>query len=327
MKKLGVIGVVLVLIFLFYKFYEKEFILKDKDDIFYGNVDTKTVDLSFRFLGEIVDISKIEGAKVSKGEPLVYLDDSYLQNSLNSLKSKINIENINLLKLESGYRIEEIKQSKARLEAAAANLKETQNSFNRQQKLMLSKATSEEAFMTAQTRFEAAKANLNLAQANYELLKNGYQKEDIEAQRELVRYLNINLEAIELDIKNSVLISPYDGILQKRYKEIGAITNANEPVVEIARDDKYFIRAYIDEKNLGKIKLEQKMKIFSDARSEPYLGYINFISSVAEFTPKNIQTTELRSDLVYKFEVTLIDKDDRLKQGMPVHIKFNDQSN
>lgn len=107
---------------------------------------------------------------------MVYLDDSYLQNSLNSLKSKINIENINLLKLESGYRIEEIKQSKARLEAAAANLKETQNSFNRQQKLMLSKATSEEAFMTAQTRFEAAKANLILLKLITNFLKTDIKK-------------------------------------------------------------------------------------------------------------------------------------------------------
>lgn len=324
MKKILLIILAFVLVFLGYKFYEKQNALDAKVSVFYGNVDTKTVDLAFRFLGKIEKISKKEGLRVQKGEDIVFMDDSYLRNSFLNLQTKIKLEEINLEKLKSGYRSEEIEQAKAKYEVAMANLKEAQNTFDRQKKLMQANATSKEMFMNSQTTLEAMRANLNLSKANYEQLKNGYRKEDILAQSELVNSLKIQLQSVELDLNNSVLKSPYDGVLQKIYKEAGSMAGANEPVVEIARMDKFFIRAYIDEPRLGSLKLGAKMRVFSDAKKEPYEGYVSFISSVAEFTPKHIQTQELRADLVYKFEVTLSNADERIKQGMPVHIKFGD---
>lgn len=324
MKKVVIILVVCFFIFLGYEFYTKNNFFKKNEDIFYGNVDTRIADLSFRFLGQITQILKEEGYNVKKGDELVILDNSYLKNQIKNINAKIMLEKIKLLKLESGYRREEIEQAKASLEVSKANLAEAENTFKRQKRLKMLNATSEENFMNSKTRFDAMKANLDLSKANLDLLQNGYQKEDIDAQKQLVKSLEINLEGIYLDLNNTIIRSPFNGILQKRYKEIGSIVNANEPVVEVARTDKFFVRAYIDEKNLGKIRVGGKMKIYSDARSKPYHGYISFISSMAEFTPKNIQTQELRADLVYRFKVEITDFDDKLKQGMPVNLKIDD---
>ena len=133
------------------------------------------------------------------------------------------------------------------------------------------------------------------------------------------------LEAISskiLYLNDSVIKAPVDGVILTRFKEIGAITNAGESILEIAKTDEFWVRAYIDEKNLGNIKPGLKMSIQTDSRSENYEGVIGFISPVAEFTPKNIETQELRADLVYSFRVIVKNPDDKIRQGMPVTLKI-----
>ena len=118
------------------------------------------------------------------------------------------------------------------------------------------------------------------------------------------------------------MTSPIDGIIQTKFKEIGEIANPGEPVFEISKKDNFFVRAYIDEPYMGKIKIGDEVLVYSDIKDEPYTGHISFISNVAEFTPKNVQTIKLRADLVYRFKVDIDKSDDKLKQGMPVHIKL-----
>lgn len=328
MKKFIFIVLSLAIAFLLYFTYKNSGFNKQKEDIFYGNVDTKTVDLSFRFLGQISSISKEEGDTIKIGEEIARLDDEYLLNSLENIKSNIALEKIKLDKLENGYRKEDIASAKASFEAAIANVQKAKDSFDRQDKLIKTNSTSQEAYISAKLNLEAMRANLALAKANYEKLQNGYEKADIKSQIQLIKSLEIQKQAIELDIKNSIIRSPFNGILQKKYKEIGSTVIQNEPVAQIARMDKFFIRAYANEPDLKKLELGEDMLIYSDARDEPYHGYLSFISSVAEFTPKHIQTMELRSELVYRFEIIIDDFDTKLKQGMPVHIKLgNDKSN
>ncbi|ANE35309.1 ABC transporter, membrane fusion protein (HlyD family) [Campylobacter iguaniorum] len=328
MKKLLFIILSLAVIILLYFTYKNGGFNGQKEDIFYGNVDTKTVDLSFRFLGQISSIAKEEGESVKIGEEIARLNDEYLLNSLESVKTNIALEKIKLDKLENGYRKEDIASAKASFEVGKANLAKAKDSFDRQEKLIKTNSTSQEAYMNAKSNLEAMRANLALAKAGYEKLQNGYEKADIKAQVELIKSLEIKKQAIELDLKNSIIRSPYNGILQKKYKELGSTVVQNEPVAQIARMDKFFIRAYANEPDLKKLELGEDMLIYSDARDEPYRGRLSFISSVAEFTPKHIQTMELRSELVYRFEIIIDDFDTKLKQGMPVHIKFsNDKSN
>ncbi|WP_152018329.1 HlyD family efflux transporter periplasmic adaptor subunit [Aliarcobacter butzleri] len=321
-KKLTIALIILLISFISYKIYSNIFLKNENNLTFYGNIDTRTVNVGFRFLGKIENITKDEGEIVKKDEVLVKLDTASLEKSLEELNEKIFASKLELSKLQTGYRQEEILEAKAAMEEAIENLNKTKDTYNRQANLFKTKSTSEENFTISQLNYKQALATLDKAKALYELRKNGYRNEDIKIQESNLKSLEIQAEKLKIDLNDSVIKAPVDGVILTRFKEIGAITNAGESILEIAKTDEFWVRAYIDEKNLGNIRPGLKMSIQTDSRSENYEGVIGFISPVAEFTPKNIETQELRADLVYSFRVIVKNPDDKIRQGMPVTLKI-----
>lgn len=321
-KKLTIALIILLISFISYKIYSNIFLKNENNLTFYGNIDTRTVNVGFRFLGKIENITKDEGEIVKKDEVLVKLDTASLEKSLEELNEKIFASKLELSKLQTGYRQEEILEAKAAMEEAIENLNKTKDTYNRQTNLFKTKSTSEENFTISQLNYKQALATLDKAKALYELRKNGYRDEDIKIQESNLKSLEIQAEKLKIDLNDSVIKAPVDGVILTRFKEIGAITNAGESILEIAKTDEFWVRAYIDEKNLGNIKPGLKMSIQTDSRSENYEGVIGFISPVAEFTPKNIETQELRADLVYSFRVIVKNPDVKIRQGMPVTLKI-----
>ncbi|MCT7908720.1 efflux RND transporter periplasmic adaptor subunit [Arcobacter lacus] len=321
-KKLTIALIILLISFISYKIYSNIFLKNENNLTFYGNIDTRTVNVGFRFLGKIENITKDEGEIVKKDEILVKLDTASLEKSLEELNEKIFASKLELSKLQTGYRQEEILEAKAVMEEAIENLNKTKDTYNRQANLFKTKSTSEENFTISQLNYKQALATLDKAKALYELRKNGYRNEDIKIQESNLKSLEIQVEKLKIDLNDSIIKAPVDGVILTRFKEIGAITNAGESILEIAKTDEFWVRAYIDEKNLGNIKPGLKMSIQTDSRSENYEGVIGFISPVAEFTPKNIETQELRADLVYSFRVIVKNPDDKIRQGMPVTLKI-----
>lgn len=321
-KKLTIALIILLISFISYKIYSNIFLKNENNLTFYGNIDTRTVNVGFRFLGKIENITKDEGEIVKKDEVLVKLDTASLEKSLEELNEKIFASKLELSKLQTGYRQEEILEAKAAMEEAIENLNKTKDTYNRQTNLFKTKSTSEENFTISQLNYKQALATLDKAKALYELRKNGYRDEDIKIQESNLKSLEIQAEKLKIDLNDSVIKAPVDGVILTRFKEIGAITNAGESILEIAKTDEFWVRAYSDEKNLGNIKPGLKMSIQTDSRSENYEGVIGFISPVAEFTPKNIETQELRADLVYSFRVIVKNPDDKIRQGMPVTLKI-----
>ncbi|MCT7601767.1 efflux RND transporter periplasmic adaptor subunit [Aliarcobacter butzleri] len=321
-KKLTIALIILLISFISYKIYSNIFLKNENNLTFYGNIDTRTVNVGFRFLGKIENITKDEGEIVKKDEFLVKLDTASLEKSLEELNEKIFASKLELSKLQTGYRQEEILEAKAAMEEAIENLNKTKDTYNRQANLFKTKSTSEENFTISQLNYKQALATLDKAKALYELRKNGYRDEDIKIQESNLKSLEIQAQKLKIDLNDSIIKAPVDGVILTRFKEIGAITNAGESILEIAKTDEFWVRAYIDEKNLGNIKPGLKMSIQTDSRSENYEGVIGFISPVAEFTPKNIETQELRADLVYSFRVIVKNPDDKIRQGMPVTLKI-----
>lgn len=321
-KKLTIALIILLISFISYKIYSNIFLKNENNLTFYGNIDTRTVNVGFRFLGKIENITKDEGEIVKKDEVLVKLDTASLEKSLEELNEKIFASKLELSKLQTGYRQEEILEAKAAMEEAIENLNKTKDTYNRQTNLFKTKSTSEENFTISQLNYKQALATLDKAKALYELRKNGYRDEDIKIQESNLKSLEIQAEKLKIDLNDSIIKAPVDGVVLTRFKEIGAITNAGESILEIAKTDEFWVRAYIDEKNLGNIKPGLKMSIQTDSRDENYEGVIGFISPVAEFTPKNIETQELRADLVYSFRVIVKNPDDKIRQGMPVTLKI-----
>ncbi|MDR0580384.1 MAG: HlyD family efflux transporter periplasmic adaptor subunit [Campylobacteraceae bacterium] len=295
---------------------------KSEDLSFYGNIDTRTVSLGFRFLGKIETINKDEGDSVIKDEILVTLNNKNIQNNIAEIQARLDAEKIKLDKLKRGFRQEDINEAEGEFENAYANLRLLEDALERQKKLYNKSATSKEAYLNAQYKYEAAVGIFKKAEALYDMRTKGYEDEDIKAQSLLVESLEATLKAALQDLEDSVIKAPFEGIILSRLKEEGAIVNPGEKVLEISRQDEFWVKAYVDETHLGFISQGDEVLVHTDVRKEPYLGIIGNISPIAEFTPKNIETIELRADLVYRFRVLIKDSDKRIKQGMPVTIKL-----
>ncbi|MDR3177510.1 MAG: HlyD family efflux transporter periplasmic adaptor subunit [Campylobacteraceae bacterium] len=295
---------------------------KSEEVSFYGNIDTRTVSLGFRFLGKIETINKDEGDSVIKDEILVSLDNKNLQNNIAEVKARLDAEKIKLNKLKNGFRKEDINEAEGEFENAYANLKLLEDALERQKKLYQKNATSKEAYLNAQYKYEAAAGIFKKAEALYDMRTKGYQYEDIKAQSLLVESLDAALKSALQDLEDSVIKSPFEGVILSRFKEEGAVVNPGEKVLELSRQDEFWVKAYADESHLGYISQGDSVLVYTDVRPQPYLGVVGNISPIAEFTPKNIETIELRADLVYRFRVLIKDPDRKIKQGMPVTVKI-----
>lgn len=183
---------------------------------------------------------------------------------------------------------------------------------------------------------EAVKANLNnaeiLLKRRQELIgTGGVSQEDVDDALASRDALKANLVAAEatLAVRQDNLayteaFAPADGIILTRIREPGTVVRESDPVYTISLVSPVWIRAYVDEPDLGKIYYGMSAEVYTDTEGERvYTGKIGFISPVAEFTPKTVETTKLRTDLVYRLRVYVDNPDMYLKQGMPVTVKLN----
>lgn len=312
--------IALVLVTLFLNSCSKE---DDKSLKFYGNVDVRTVSLAFRIPGRISNIYFDEGQKVTKGEVIASLDDALYQEYSNQIDAQIKIQEARLQKLQNGYRPELINKAKSATEQKKVVLLNDEKTFKKYQKLYKSKSISQENFDKAATLYESSKAIYELEKSNLELLQNGYDKEDILEAKAQLEFLQSQKNQRLIDLNDTKLYAPASGTILTKVYAVGSIINPTATVIEMAKDDEYWVRSYISERYLGDIKSGMKAFIYTDSNPDkPYKGVVSFISPLAEFTPKSVQTEDLRTDLVYSFRIILQNHDDKIKQGMPVTIKF-----
>ena len=208
-----------------------------------------------------------------------------------------------------------------------ALLERNKKNYDRQLPLYRSHAISDQQFDDIRFAYESARAKVANATAALELKQKGYQSEDIDQAKSALDALTAMLAKQSLDRADAQLTAPYDGILLLRIKEPGAVVGYGEPVVELAQNDSYWVRSYLEEPDLGKIREGMAAEVYTDSNPDhPYRGTVTFISPTAEFTPKSVQTPELRTDLVYRFKITLESTDTGIRQGMPVTIKLPELS-
>lgn len=166
-------------------------------------------------------------------------------------------------------------------------------------------------------------ARLKTAKENLELLKEGTRYEEIMQATAQVELAKARLDSAQTKLNDTKILTPNDGTILTRVQEEGAIVNAGSAVYTLSLKNPVWVRTYIEEPYLGKIYPDMKALVYTDSRPDsPYEGHIGFISPVAEFTPKNVETTALRTDLVYRIRVVVNSPDEGLKQGMPVTVKI-----
>lgn len=288
-----------------------------------GNIETIEIDVGFKVPGRIVSRHFEEGDWVEKGKILARLDDEDLRNRLEVARATLASAQARLSKFLAGSRPEEIKEAEAGMNQAKSDLENKQAHYERFKPLFERGVIPKDALDNAEATFRMAKAAYERARENYLLVKEGPRKEDIEDARAQMEQARASVKLNETQLSYTTLYSPISGVVLVRSGEVGEVVNPGTPVLTMADIENVWLKAYIAETDLSKVKWGQEVIVTTDLKpKKEYKGRISFISSQAEFTPKQIQTEKERVTLVYRIKVDILNKGRELKPGMPADGKI-----
>jgi HlyD family secretion protein len=289
----------------------------------YGNVDIRQVTLGFRVAGRLAKLDVDEGDVVHAGQVLARLDEVPIQLELNEARANAATLGARLLLLRSGYRSEEVAQARAAVAERRAALVNAEQALSRQEELKGSGAVAARIYDDALAARDEARARLKSAEESLAQFEAGYRHQEVaEAEAGHERALAAAAQA-EQRLTDAVLTAPADAVVLTRAVEPGAILAAGTPVFTLSLRAPVWVRVYVSEPELGRVAPGRAVLLYTDSRpKQPYHGRIGFVSPSAEFTPKNVETPDLRTALVYRARVVVTDPDDALRQGMPVTVRL-----
>ena len=286
-----------------------------------GNVDVHQVELAFRVSGRISAVKVQEGDKVSAGQVLAELDPVPFRTDVDSAKADLAQAQAQLDKTRRGFRVEEVAQARANAAQRAADLENARVTLRRQEQLVAAGLVTHQQIDDAQARVHMSEAALAASREQLALELRGSRIEDIEAQEATVASAQARLEKAQTALADATLLAPSEGIISVRARELGAIVQAGQTVYTLTLNEPVWIRAYVSQPRLGRIKPGMPVKVTIDSMpGRQYDGTVGFISPQAEFTPKTVQTEQVRDDLVYRIRVIASDPDNVFRQGMPVTV-------
>lgn len=283
-----------------------------------GNIEAIEVDLSFRLAGQIKTRPVDEGDRVRQDQVVATLDTDSLVAQKGVAESEAKAQAAILDELEEGSRKEQVEAARAVLKAAESRLKNARDEYERYQMLVNQRAISQSTFDTKETAFKVALEEHSNAAQRLQELESGPRSQEIRAGRARLEKAKWDVKRLELDIEHSTLTTPVSGVVLVKANEVGEVVLPGATVVTVAAIDEVWLKGYVGERDLGRVKLGQKVDVFTDTYpNKTYRGTVTYISSRAEFTPKNVQTREERVKLVYRVKVTIKNPDQELKIGMP----------
>ena len=287
----------------------------------YGNVDIREVQLAFQDAGRIRALPVDEGARVAAGQVVAELDPTRYQFELQRLNGEVAAQTQVLARLRQGSRPQEVARARAAAASARASLADAATQLARKQQLRTVNRISVQEVDTARTRVETLQANLKAAEEEVSLVVEGPRQEDIAAAEASLAALAAARDLAAQRLEDTRLLAPAAGVIRTRILEPGAMAAPGAPVFTLALTDPLWVRAYISEPDLGLVHEGMRAEVRTDTLPDKtYQGWVGFISSTAEFTPKTVETTELRTKLVYRARIFVCDPQEELRLGMPVTV-------
>jgi HlyD family secretion protein len=287
-----------------------------------GNIEATYVTVSSKTNGEILSLLKDEGDIVNEGDTVLIIENETALIQLRQAEASVKMAEAQYNLLKSGARKEDIQYAEEMLKQAEANYKSAESDKNRFSNLLRSNAIAAKQYEDAESKYNVTLAQFNAARENVSKLKNFARPEELSQAEANVEKSKAAADMLKKTIKDSYVKSPVNGIITKSFFERGETVNPMSSLFRVADLKMVDLVIYVSEQELGKIKTGQTAEIKTDTYTDKsYSGKVVYISPEAEFTPKNIQTKDERTKLVFAVKIKIDNPDFELKPGMPADAK------
>ncbi len=283
-----------------------------------GTLEAVEVKVSAKVPGQIEKLFVDEGSQVKQGDTLAVLDHSTQEIQWRQAQAGVALADAQYQLLVHGARSEDLQQAEDALKQLESSAKVANDDYNRMKDLYASKSITKKQFDDAESRNIITNAQLNSARENLKKLQRYARPEDLEAARARLNQAKASADLLRKQITDSYIVAPVAGTVTNKPVEIGELVGIGSSIVVISRIETLNLMIYVSDKDLGKVKLGGTADIVIDTYPEKsFQGRVVYISPVAEFTPKNIQTKEDRTKLVFGVKLEVDNKEEILKAGMP----------
>jgi HlyD family secretion protein len=301
-----------------------------------GQVDATEVYVASEVGGRVLEITAAEGDRLKQGDVIGRLDTRDVELALQLAAAERAQADAQLRLLLSGARVEDVRQAEAQVAAAAGDVAAAQTDLEaaeadlqRFEKLLQSNSGSQKQRDDALARRDVARDRVRSARGRETAareavarLRAGSRREEIEGARARVDAVDAQIAALEKARGDAIVRAPIAGIVSERLLDPGEMAAARAPLVVLTDLDHAWAEVFVEEPQVPRIKLGQAATVFTDAGGPGLPGKVTFIASKAEFTPRNVQTAEDRSKLVYRVKISVDNRQGVLKQGMPVEAEI-----
>ncbi|WFD08824.1 HlyD family secretion protein [Tepidibacter hydrothermalis] len=315
---------------------------KDTSLVYTGTLEATEVDLNSEVSSTVKNVFVDEGSSVKKGDKILQIDDASLLIKLNQANAQLNASKADFEDVSNGSRNEEIKKAQANLESidallsgAKSEYEYVRDNYNDLKSLYEQDAVSKKELDGAKTSMDKAYSNFQNVQKQYEsakssvdLVLSGSTSEKIKKAKAQVDYMKANVDLLNYQLSKATIYSPIDGVIQNINYDEGELVLNGANVANIINLTDRWVKIYIPQKQLNKVSLNQEVNIKADYLKDKKLtGKIVYISSKAEFTPKNVESKESKEEMVFEVKVKIDDQSNLLKPGMLVDIDLEGDLN
>lgn len=301
-----------------------------------GHVEATETRVAPEAGGRILTLNVKEGDRVQQGQTVLTLDTQDARLAIDRVRAEQAAAEAQLRLVQAGSRVEDIRQAQAQADTARADVAATKTELDaanvdldRFDTLLKNNSGSRKQRDDAAARRDLAKDRMTSAESRVRTadevvtkLKAGARKEEVDAARARVATVTAQIASLNKGLGDATLVSPVAGLVTEKLVEIGEVIAPRTPSIVVVDLDHAWADVFVPEPTVPKIKLGQSATVFTDAGGNGIGGTITYISPKAEFTPRNVQTAEERSKLVYRVRISVDNKDGVLKQGMPVEAEI-----
>ena len=287
----------------------------------HGNVDIRQVDVAFNASERIEGMLVEEGDRVEKGQVVAELERTRLQKAVDQAAAKVEAQEAVLAKLRAGARPQEIEKLRAEVQAADFRAQNAERSAKRLANLAARDLVSDEEADNARANADMAQAELRASKEALQLALAGTRREDIDAAAAQLRADRAGLALAQQHLDDTTLTAPANGVIEQRLLQPGDMASPQRPVYTLALTSPLWVRAYVGETELGHVQPGMRATVHTDTfPDKAYEAWIGYVSPTAEFTPKSVQTRDVRTDLVYQVRVMVCNPEGELRLGMPATV-------